>query len=339
MRNRGYSAYILAALLIGFYSILYWTELFSPFAHALFGKDKWFLYGSLYTLAILIMGVRFIFKHRDSRYQILRTVSIMVVQVVFAFAIPIVLSAFKQKQFFFSYLWPLKIEYFYPQVIMSYPLPIVIYSFAASLIVMPILGYFYGKRWYCSWSCGCGGLANTFGDPFRHLSSKTLLSWKFERYSIHATLILAICTTIIIILDNSIGRNLPAFHSFAIVIQYWYGFIIGAILSGIVGVGFYPLLGTRVWCRFFCPMAALLGIIQRSFGRFRITTNGALCMECGLCSKYCEMGIDVRSYAQKGHDIKRASCVGCGICAHVCPRGVLKLESTLSRSDGPHGVK
>lgn len=106
-----------------------------------------------------------------------------------------------------------------------------------------------------------------------------------------------------------------------------YGFAIGAAFSGVIGVGFYPLMGSRVWCRFGCPMAAILGIQQRFFSRFRITTNGGQCISCGNCTTYCEMGIDVRSYAQNGKNIVRASCVGCGICAAVCPRGVLKLEN------------
>ena len=107
----------------------------------------------------------------------------------------------------------------------------------------------------------------------------------------------------------------------------WYGFYIGAAFSGVIGVGFYPLMGSRVWCRFGCPMAALLGLQQKFFSRFRITTNGGQCISCGNCSTYCEMGIDVRSYAQKGQNVVRASCVGCGICAAVCPRGVLRLEN------------
>ena len=107
----------------------------------------------------------------------------------------------------------------------------------------------------------------------------------------------------------------------------WYGFFIGALFAGVVGVGFYPLLGSRVWCRFGCPLAAGMGLIQKYFSRFRITTNGGQCISCGNCSTYCEMGIDVRAYAQCGQNIVRASCVGCGVCAEVCPRGVLKLEN------------
>ncbi|MFB6352038.1 MAG: 4Fe-4S binding protein, partial [Bradymonadaceae bacterium] len=48
---------------------------------------------------------------------------------------------------------------------------------------------------------------------------------------------------------------------------------------------------------------------------------------CGMCSTYCEMGIDVRAYAQANEDFTRAACVGCGLCEEVCPRGVLHLEN------------
>ena len=87
-------------------------------------------------------------------------------------------------------------------------------------------------------------------------------------------------------------------------------------------------MGNRVWCRFGCPLAAYLGLVQRFKSRFRITVNGSQCISCGNCSTHCEMGIDVRSYAQKGQDIVRSSCVGCGVCAAVCPRGVLRLENS-----------
>jgi polyferredoxin len=109
------------------------------------------------------------------------------------------------------------------------------------------------------------------------------------------------------------------------------------VFAGVIGVGFYPIMGSRVWCRFGCPLAAILGMQQRFFSRFRITTNGGQCISCGNCSTYCEMGIDVKWYAQRGQNIVRSSCVGCGICATVCPRGVLKLENgpREGRYNGP----
>ncbi|MEO1268427.1 MAG: 4Fe-4S dicluster-binding protein [Myxococcota bacterium] len=110
----------------------------------------------------------------------------------------------------------------------------------------------------------------------------------------------------------------------------YYGIIVVAMLSGVLGVGLYPIAGTRFWCRFACPMAAMLGLIQK-FGRFRIRVKRDMCISCGMCSKYCEMGIDVRAYAQSNVSFTRASCVGCGLCAEVCPRGVLRLENVWRR--------
>ncbi len=39
----------------------------------------------------------------------------------------------------------------------------VVWGVALTFVIIPILVVFHGKR-YCSWICGCGGLAETFGD-------------------------------------------------------------------------------------------------------------------------------------------------------------------------------
>jgi polyferredoxin len=130
----------------------------------------------------------------------------------------------------------------------------------------------------------------------------------------------------------------PDFARLAFKVQEWYGFAIGAMFAGVLGVGLYPLMGTRVWCRFGCPMAALLGLVQK-VGRFRITVKKDMCISCGNCSTYCEMGIDVRSYAMANQSFTRASCVGCGLCSHVCPRGVLKLENKPDRFKGGTSIR
>jgi polyferredoxin len=202
------------------------------------------------------------------------------------------------------------------------------------VIGVPLFTFFFGKRWYCSWVCGCGGLAETLGDPFRQQSDKRLKAWRVERYVVHGVLVFAILMTGAFLYTFYTGQdNLVGFSSGNI--KTTYGFLISSMFAGVVGTGFYPLMGNRVWCRYGCPLAAYFGLVQRFRSRFRITTNGGQCISCGNCSTYCEMGIDVRSYAQRGQDIVRASCVGCGVCAAVCPRGVLKLENaddTTSRT-------
>ena len=260
----------------------------------------------------------------------------MFFQLGFAFLIPSILEGLNTERAYFSLdmknMWPLNYYFFEDWHLNnmldggSLGLFMLILGLAMIFIISPILTYFYGKRWYCSWVCGCGGLAETAGDPFRHLSDKSLKAWKIERWLIHGILVFIVLVTALVLYTFFTGKSeFMGLNSYTV--RGWYGFAIGAAFSGVIGVGFYPLMGSRVWCRFGCPMAAILGIQQRFFSRFRITTNGGQCISCGNCSTYCEMGIDVKAYAQRGQNIVRASCVGCGVCSAVCPRGVLKLEN------------
>jgi len=313
------------------------VKLVEPLATALgVTTSQWFLYGVLYTGSILVFGVRTAMRYRHNRYQLVRTGSVMFFQTIFAWYLPQLLVRFNQPYVEFNGVWPLKNNYLWPEkasaggeLLTGGSLGPYLLGFAVlGVIATPILTYFYGKRWYCSWVCGCGGLAETLGDPWRHLSDKSTRAWKIEKVTIYSVLGLVLLTTGMLWVDYLMTGN--KYGSWSGEMRNWYGFYIGAVFSGVVGVGFYPLLGSRVWCRFGCPQAAILGILQRVMSRFRITTNGGQCISCGNCSTYCEMGIDVRSYAQKGENIVRASCVGCGICAAVCPRGVLKLENGSS---------
>lgn len=342
MKTRGGWGWITALLLLGFYVCLYfypaylrpWTMLLDPLSDWLKGgpAGHFFLYGLLYTLAVALMGLRMCIKYRHSAYHKLRTASLVFFQACVAFLLPEFLLRLNKPYFDFKNIWPLDYDFFFEvelsKLMAGGGLGFFMLGWGIALIVLgvPILTYFFGKRWYCSWVCGCGGLAETLGDPYRQLSDKSLKAWKVERWSVHLVLVFALIMTGAVLYTYWTGeKQVLGMDSFAL--RKGYGFYIGALFSGVVGTGFYPLMGSRVWCRFGCPLAAYLGLLQRFRSRFRITTNGGQCISCGNCSTYCEMGIDVRYYAQRGQPVVRASCVGCGVCASVCPRGVLRLEN------------
>ncbi|WP_296386602.1 4Fe-4S dicluster domain-containing protein [Winogradskyella sp.] len=420
--SRGVWGWIVGVILTGFYIVLYFYEellglgqgvngintgliaLFDPLSNLLSGRDasQWFVYGTLYTVAILAFGYKFILKYKHNRYQQIRTVSVMFFQLGFAYLIPEFMYVMNNGLPYYDLksVWPLNYYLFQDYHLGEFlktgniGIILIIFGVISTLVITPILTYKYGKRWYCSWVCGCGGLAETAGDSFRHLSTKKMSAWKLERWLIHTVLVFSVIMTVAVVssflkgswidgvfvegnywLSNetfliSVGVFLTVIFAgvmcfkrnelgkdarygaigYAVVIlslfiiyftgingdiflikssalKSAYGFYIGSIFSGVIGTGFYPILGSRSWCRFGCPMAAILGFQQRLFSKFRITTNGGQCISCGNCSNSCEMGIDVRHYAQKGENIVRSSCVGCGICSAVCPRGVLKLEN------------
>jgi Pyruvate/2-oxoacid:ferredoxin oxidoreductase delta subunit len=349
VQNRGLAGWAFGLALTAFYVVLYFyddwkghglppvldrpTRLLDPLAALLSGKpaDRWFLYGVLYTLAVWVFGARMFWKYRHNRYQQVRTASVMCFQLGFALVLPNVLKGLNQPEYYLTYFWPLKSWYGEPDGVhfhwTSGSLGMALIAFGAlmTLVATPLLTWRFGKRWYCSFVCGCGGLAETLGDPWRQQSSKTRAAWRLERWMIHAVLVFVTLSTALLWFNS--WRRGEFLGQWSNAFSKSYGFLIGSIFSGVIGVGFYPLLGSRVWCRFGCPQAAILGLLQRCFSRFRITTNGGQCMSCGNCSTYCEMGIDVRAYAQQGRNIVRAACVGCGVCAAVCPRGVLRLEN------------
>lgn len=401
--SRGLIGVITGIYLVGFYLLLYfnhywiteWISLVDPVANLLRGEDasRWFMYGFLYTVVILVMGIRMLTKYRHSRYQQVRTLSVMFFQTIFAFIIPQILFVLNQPEMDLKNAWPLNYSFFFDYNLNAHiddgtiGIFLLGWGVALFLIGVPAFTYFYGKRWYCSWVCGCGGLAETLGDSYRQLSDKTTEAWQIERVLINAVFVFAVVMTSYVLfayfadIYPSFGFNrwlimalfyggaasLYFFHrkkypamsrkkilwvmgivlfmvTFGIVSGYMetgsatanvshdnlksiYGFAIGSMFAGVVGTGLYPILGNRPWCRFGCPLAAYLGLVQRMKSQFRITTNGGQCISCGNCSTYCEMGIDVRAYAQKGQNIVRSSCVGCGVCAAVCPRGVLSLEN------------
>ena len=52
------------------------------------------------------------------------------------------------------------------------------------------------------------------------------------------------------------------------------------------------------------------------------------CVQCGICSFNCPIGIDVRRHAWLGEEIDDSHCLTCGECVRRCPRGVLRFERT-----------
>src|SRR5687768_16380151 len=111
LRNRGPAAWALAFALLAVYVLLYFTELFAPLARALHLPSKWHAYGVAYSIAMIAGAIFFLRKRGNDRYARVRTLVNVAVQVALALALPLVMQTFAREEFYFSYFWPLKIEY------------------------------------------------------------------------------------------------------------------------------------------------------------------------------------------------------------------------------------
>jgi polyferredoxin len=122
-----------------------------------------------------------------------------------------------------------------------------------------------------------------------------------------------------------------AFASAAGAMTAGYSYAVDLTLAGVVGVGFYFWFSGRVWCRFACPLAALMHVYAR-FSRFRILADKPKCISCNLCTSVCHQGIDVMSFANKGLPMEDPECVRCSACVSTCPTGVLAFGEVDPRT-------
>jgi polyferredoxin len=169
--------------------------------------------------------------------------------------------------------------------------------------------------------CSCGALAETLGDTHR---TKMVHGEKWNRANIAGQVILLIAFVMLGI--RIAGWLLPGSWADQVFFHALdrYKWIVDVFLAGIVGYGFYFWFSGRVWCRFLCPLAALMHVYAR-FSRFRISADKKKCISCNVCTSVCHQGIDVMNFANKGLPMQDPQCVRCSACVQSCPTGVLSF--------------
>jgi thioredoxin reductase/polyferredoxin len=317
-----------------------------------------FWYTLAYSLIVVLFGIRRI-RRRKTPYITAQTITLMSIQVLPLFLLPeIILPLLGHNgllpawltnalfppvdyghgyEFWRAYglilAWPLNVY----NVFTSHPLPwwLVIAVFQ-TLVFIPLIIYYWGKGAYCGWICSCGALAETLGDGQRHKMPHGPL---WNRLNLIGQGILALAVILLFVRIAGWLRpqdtRLNEFFDHTLLHDYKWG--VDVFLAGVVGYGAYFWLSGRVWCRFLCPLAALMHIYAR-FGRFRILADKKKCISCNLCTGICHQGIDVMSFANKGLPMSDPECVRCSACLHICPTGVLSFgmidkEGNVIRTD------
>ena len=210
--------------------------------------------------------------------------------------------------------------------------------FLQTFVLIPGAIYFFGKGIYCGWVCSCGGLAETLGDAQRSKMPHGPASNKWNMVG-QAFLAAAVALLILRILSwvwpgGEMEKIFGLFFegknaAHRLVNPFSYKWIVDILAGGVIGVGLYFKYSGRVWCRFACPLAALMHLYAR-FSRFRILADKKKCISCNVCTSVCHQGIDVMNFANRGRPLADPECVRCSACVADCPTGVL----SFGRVDG-----
>lgn len=301
-------------------------------------KDPYFWYSFLYTTSILLFGIRRIVTTKR-KYVTYQTILLFLVQAIPLFIIPnfvlpwmdsagLISEWVRQNVFLggewwrfvgFILAWPLFIwNIFTDQPSMFW----LIVSLIQTFVIIPWLVMKWGKGAYCSWICSCGAMAETMGDEYRTLAWHGPRAKKWENFGqVVLWAIFLISFLHMLGWVPSLSDSLQGLNEFLL---SGYKIIVDTFLAGTIGIGLYFFYSGRVWCRFACPLAALMHIYNK-FSRWRILADKKKCISCGLCTKNCHMGIDVMNYANKGKSLDDVECVNCSACVNVCPTGVLSF--------------
>ncbi len=95
--------------------------------------------------------------------------------------------------------------------------------------------------------------------------------------------------------------------------------------------------GNRAICHYICWMAPFMiigGKISNllNIPSLRLQSDKSMCTDCRLCSKECQMGLDVSAMV-KADRMEQSECILCGMCADTCRKGSIKLF--FGRHDRP----
>lgn len=294
-----------------------------------------FWYSLLYTILVVYFGVRAMKRwgySYDDSYQKKRYLSIMAFQIVFFIVVNMLLAIIIGKYYWRGWGLYQPFPLFYNTFFWWYPGdPATIkwffigFGLLLTFIIIPIVVKYHGMR-FCTWVCGCGGLAETFGDMWRHYAPKGLRSRKWEFMGPLVMVWAFISLAVIALVHNTSGSNL-AWRSYDYIVDFW--------LVAVIPIGLYPFFGGKIWCRYWCPLAHYMKFLSAWYGKLRIVSNNK-CITCTQCSKYCQVGVDVMEFAknQIPFDNKNSSCIHCGICITVCPVDVLSFD-TINGKEPP----
>ncbi|WP_051412078.1 4Fe-4S binding protein [Halonatronum saccharophilum] len=200
------------------------------------------------------------------------------------------------------------------------------------LLIMGIIigvGLFNGKYW-CGNLCPHASLFDnilkprSFSRELPKIFKSKVFKWGFFTFYM--------IMFIVRIIRVSSGWGSDGFWDnlgFLFVIQY-------LVMPTILGSSLAILISPRTWCHV-CPMGTMgqvmdkvgstLKLNKRTETKIQISDKDD-CLECGLCTKACPMGLEPHKNFNEGNIFDHPDCIKCGACINSCPVNILSLDKT-----------
>ena len=194
---------------------------------------------------------------------------------------------------------------------------------------LPLLGFIGLSalslgRGFCGWVCPMGLVMDALGKLPKLAGTVSRRFTKLDRWLKPLKYLgLAAVVYLIVVLNLSDGRPFPYVVRSASVLNLEAVALAQSLGAGAYAVRMWILIGalalglvvTRAWCRYLCPLGALLGL----FNKFSVVQIARERDDLEGCGKYPRQCIQ---HTMPG----TTDCVICGECIQACPRKILGLR-------------
>lgn len=228
-----------------------------------------------------------------------------------------------------------------------------IFLLALIVFISPLI---FGRA-FCGWVCPLGTMIDASDHILKPKKRNSYRKWRFLKIALLVgVIVLAICgVQYAWLLDP-----LPiAWRSLGVIGMALFFLLFDTILSGLIGIGVFPdallnfqdkligylfpvgnpsfnglaapliiflvilglsRLSRRFWCRYLCPLGALLGLVAR-LSPLRRIVDSEKCTACGICQHNCKLDAIESDFVTTA----KSECILCLNCKHDCPTDAISF--------------
>ena len=189
-------------------------------------------------------------------------------------------------------------------------------------------------RAFCGWFCWFGGYLELIewgiGDKWKIKIPKRILL--YLGILPFVGLALKVYSALLVIW---IEKGFPAVFTLRLAdVDPWGGQQTGISIL-LTAVLYGPVLlfvfGRRAWCRYLCPIGALLKVFSIvKLSGVRLVNDE--CIGCGKCNRACDMEVDVMGGLKACGEVSDSACIVCLKCSDACPTDSIALSFSRHKS-------
>lgn len=200
------------------------------------------------------------------------------------------------------------------------------------LVMIPIMLSLFIGRFFCGWACPIGAVQEFIHPENLKLRLPSLL----DRICSYFRFLLLIGG---ILLSWSAMSNIwNSYDPFQSLFTYKWS-LSTISLSSIVLIG--SIFIERFFCRYLCPLGAVLTITSR-FSLIKMSPDSDACIVCGKCSQpgICSMNMisSVNPYTDIP-TIESSECIVCHRCADICRYSAIRLSFSKKLKTKSHKIE